>query len=132
VYPLICVNAKSRFPPNGLPHILFAGYAHSGYGWGEIGLEAVNRYSSEQAPKNAQGPSRPVRTVLGRLHWTRSIQCHASATVIQNSEGMLLRFSPVSAFAGKQLFFPAPTRMSLYYYFLSLFTIPALIAQKLR
>jgi hypothetical protein len=60
------------------------------------------------------------------------VVAHASATVIQNSEGMLLRFSPVSAFAGKQLFFPAPTRMSLHYYFLSLFTIPALIAQKLR
>jgi hypothetical protein len=38
------------------------------------------------------------------------VAAHTSATVIQNSEGMLLKFSPVSAFAGKQLFFPAPTR----------------------
>jgi hypothetical protein len=33
------------------------------------------------------------------------VAAHTSAKVIQNSEGMLLKFSPVSAFAGKQLFF---------------------------
>jgi len=38
------------------------------------------------------------------------VAAHTSATVIQNSEGMLLKFSPVSAFAGKQLYFPAQTR----------------------
>jgi hypothetical protein len=60
------------------------------------------------------------------------VAAHTSARVIQTSEGMLLRFSPVSAFAGKQLFFPAPTRVRYHKYFSSFFTIPALIAQKLR
>jgi hypothetical protein len=45
---------------------------------------------------------------------------------------MLLKFSPVSAFAGKQLLFPAPTRVLHQNYFSSFFTILALIAQKLR
>jgi hypothetical protein len=54
-----------------------------------------------------------------------------NATVEQGetrSQGMLLRFSSASVFAGKQLFFRAqrPNR------FLPLFTILALIAQKLR
>jgi hypothetical protein len=60
------------------------------------------------------------------------VAAHTSAKVIQNSEGMLLKFSPVSAFAGKQLYFPAQTRVLQQNYFSSLFTILALIAQKLR
>jgi hypothetical protein len=60
------------------------------------------------------------------------VAAHASAKVIQNSDGMLLKFSPVSAFAGKQLFFPAQTRVRQHNYFSSFFTILALIAQKLR
>jgi hypothetical protein len=60
------------------------------------------------------------------------VAAHTSAKVIQNSEGMLLKFSPVSAFAGKQLFFPAQTRVRQQYCFSSFFTILALIAQKLR
>ena len=60
------------------------------------------------------------------------VAAHTSAKVIQNSEGMLLKFSPVSTFAGKQLFFPAPTRVRHHIYFSSFFTIAALIAQKLR
>lgn len=60
------------------------------------------------------------------------VAAHTSAKVIQNSEGMLLRFSPVSAFAGKQLYFPAQTRVLHQNYFSSLFTFLALIAQKLR
>ena len=60
------------------------------------------------------------------------VAAHSSAKVIQNSNGMLLKFSPVSAFAGKQLSFPAPTRMLHQNYFSSFFTILALIAQKLR
>ena len=60
------------------------------------------------------------------------VAAHTSAKVIQNSKGMLLKFSPVSAFAGKQLFFPAPTRRLHNYHFSSFFTILALIAQKLR
>jgi hypothetical protein len=60
------------------------------------------------------------------------VAAHTSAKVIRNSEGMLLKFSPVSVFAGKQLFFPAPTRVQQHNYFSSFFTIAALIAQKLR
>ena len=60
------------------------------------------------------------------------VAAHTSATVIQNSEGMLLKFSPVSAFAGKQLYFPAQTRVLPQNYFSSFFTFLALIAQKLR
>jgi len=60
------------------------------------------------------------------------VAAHTSAKVIQNSDGMLLKFSPVSAFAGKQLFFPAQTRVQHHNYFSSFFTILALIAQKLR
>lgn len=60
------------------------------------------------------------------------VAAHTSAKVIQNSDGMLLRFSPVSAFAGKQLFFPASTRILHQHHFSSFFTFLALIAQKLR
>jgi hypothetical protein len=60
------------------------------------------------------------------------VAAHASAKVIQNSDGMLLKFSPVSAFAGKQLFFPAQTRVLQQNYFSPFFTILALIVQKLR
>lgn len=44
---------------------------------------------------------------LGKIGIKKQVQvaAHASAKVIHNSEGMLLKFSPVSAFAGKQLFF---------------------------
>jgi len=71
---------------------------------------------------------------LGKMGIKKQVQvaAHTSAKVIRNSDGMLLRFSPVSAFAGKQLFFPAPTRMLHQNYFSSFFTILALIAQKLR
>jgi uncharacterized coiled-coil protein SlyX len=60
------------------------------------------------------------------------VAAHTSAKVIQNSEGMLLKFSPVSAFAGKHLYFPAQTRVLQQNCFSSFFTILALIAQKLR
>ena len=71
---------------------------------------------------------------LGRMGIKKQVQVAAntSAKVIQTSDGMLLRFSPVSAFAGKQLFFPAQTRVLRQNYFSSFFTILALIAQKLR
>lgn len=71
---------------------------------------------------------------LGKMGIKKQVQvaAHTSAKVIQNSEGMLLKFSPVSAFAGKQLFFPAQTRVRQQNYFSSFFTILALIAQKLR
>jgi len=60
------------------------------------------------------------------------VAANTSATVIQNSGGMLLKFSHASAFAGKQLFFPAPSRSLWQIHFLPFFTILSLIAQKLR
>lgn len=60
------------------------------------------------------------------------VAANTSATVIHNSEGMLLTFSPASALAGKSLFFPAPSRSVWQIYFLPFFTFISLIAQKLR
>jgi len=60
------------------------------------------------------------------------VAANTSAKVIQNSEGMFLRFSPASAFAGKQLYLRAKNNSPRPNHFLSLFTILALIAQKLR
>ena len=60
------------------------------------------------------------------------VAAHTSATVIHHSGGMLLTFSPASAFAGKFLFFPAPSRSLWRICFLPLFTFLSLIAQKLR
>jgi hypothetical protein len=71
---------------------------------------------------------------LSKMGIKKQVQVAAqtSAKVIQTSDGMLLRFSPVSAFAGKQLFFPAQARTLHQNYFSSFFTFLALIAQKLR
>lgn len=60
------------------------------------------------------------------------VAAHTSATVIHHSGGMLLTFNPASAFAGKSLFFPAPSRSLWRINFLPLFTFLSLIAQKLR
>lgn len=60
------------------------------------------------------------------------VAANTSAKVIHNSEGMLLRFSSASVFAGKQLVFRGCGKPLRPNYFLSLFTILALIAQKLR
>jgi hypothetical protein len=80
--------------------------------------------------------SQPVQNTLlvGKMGIKKQVQVAAntSATVIQNSKGMLLRFSPASAFAGKQLCFRAFGESPHPNYFLPFFTILALIAQKLR
>ncbi len=60
------------------------------------------------------------------------VAANTSATVIHHSEGMLLTFSPASAFAGKSLFFPAPSRSLWRISFLPFFTFLSMIAQKLR
>jgi hypothetical protein len=60
------------------------------------------------------------------------VAANTSATVIHHSGGMLLMFNPASAFAGKSLFFPAPSRSLWRICFLPLFTFLSLIAQKLR
>ncbi len=71
---------------------------------------------------------------VGKMGIKKQVQVAAntSAKVIQNSEGMLLKFSPTSTFAGKQLVFRTRDKPAHSNYFLSFFTIFALIAQKLR
>jgi hypothetical protein len=60
------------------------------------------------------------------------VAAHTSAKVILNSEGMLLRLSPASSFAGKTLLFPASNEIVRPIYFLPLFTLFEMIAQRLR
>ena len=71
---------------------------------------------------------------IGKMGVKRQVQvaAHSSAKVIRNSEGMLLRFSSASSLAGKSLQFRASACPIRPNYFLSLFTILALIVQKLR
>jgi hypothetical protein len=71
---------------------------------------------------------------IGNMGIKKQVQVAAntSAKIIQNSEGMLLRFSAASVFAGKQLSFRGYGKLPRPNYFLSFFTILALIAQKLR
>lgn len=60
------------------------------------------------------------------------VAAHASANVIQNADGMLLKFSPASSLAGKSLHFRAIDRPVRLTRFLPFFTILDLIVQKLR
>ena len=60
------------------------------------------------------------------------VAAHTSAKVILNSEGMLLKFSPASSLAGKTLLFPASKELVRPNYFLPLFTLFEMIAQRLR
>jgi hypothetical protein len=60
------------------------------------------------------------------------VAAHTSANVILNSEGMLLKFSPASSFAGKSLLFRTFQKPVRPNYFLPLFTILEMIAQRLR
>lgn len=71
---------------------------------------------------------------IGKMGIKKQVQVAAntSAKVIHNSEGMLLRFSSASAFAGKQLYIRTSGKTLRQNYFMPFFTIRALIAQKLR
>jgi hypothetical protein len=89
--------------------------------WATVWIDQQAEQDEHTLPLGKMGIKKQVR-----------VAAHTSAKVIQNSKGMLLKFSPVSAFAGKQLFFPAQTRRLQQNYFSSFFTFLALIAQKLR
>jgi hypothetical protein len=71
---------------------------------------------------------------IGKMGIKKQVQVAAntSAKVIHNSEGMLLRFSSASAFAGKHLYIRTSGKTQRQNYFKPFFTIRALIAQKLR
>jgi hypothetical protein len=60
------------------------------------------------------------------------VAAHASANVIDNAEGMLLRFSPASSLAGKSLHYRAIQSTVRSTRFSPFFTILDLIVQKLR
>jgi hypothetical protein len=89
--------------------------------WATVWIDQQAEQDEHTLPLGKMGIKKQVR-----------VAAHTSAKVIQNSKGRLLKFSPVSAFAGKQLFFPAQTRRLQQNYFSSFFTFLALIAQKLR
>jgi len=89
--------------------------------WATVWIEQHTVPSENTLPLSKMGIKKQVQ-----------VAAHASATLIQNSGGMLLKFSHASAFAGKQLFFPAPHRSLWRNCFLPLFTFLSLIAQKLR
>ncbi len=72
--------------------------------------------------------------LIEKMGVKRQVQvlAHTSAKVIQNSEGMLLRFSPASSLAGKSLRFRALNQPVRPNYFSPLFTFFTMIAQRLR
>jgi hypothetical protein len=67
---------------------------------------------------------------LGVKHQVQVV-AQTLAKVIQNPEGMLLRFSPVSSLAGKFLQFRASDSPICPKYFWPIFAILALIEEKL-
>jgi hypothetical protein len=89
--------------------------------WATVWIAHNTQPEPTQLPIQTMGIKRQVQ-----------VAAHASANVIQNAEGMLLRFSPASALAGKSLHFRAvqsPVRSTRFSPF---FTILDLIVQKLR
>ncbi len=64
---------------------------------------------------------------LGKMGIKKQVQVAAntSATVIHHSAAMLFMFNPASAFAGKSLFFPAPSRSlwRIFFYHFSRFRL---------
>ena len=76
----------------------------------------------------------PNQLQIDKMGVKRQVQvlAHTSANVIQNSEGMLLRFSPASSLTGKSLRFRALNKPVCPNYFSPLFTFLTMIAQRLR
>jgi len=89
--------------------------------WAAVWIEQHALPSENSLPLRKMGIKKQVQ-----------VAANTSATLIPHSGGMLLTFSPPSAFAGKSLFFPAPSRSLWRIYFLPFFTFLSLIAQKLR
>ena len=89
--------------------------------WATVWIEQNSEQNENQFQVRKMGIKRQVQ-VAG----------HTSAKVIQNSKGMLLKFSPASSLAGKSLQFRAAISPVRPNYFLPFSTILALIVQKLR
>lgn len=90
------------------------------------------RWAAVWIARNAQ--PEPTQLLIQTMGIKLQVQvaAHASANVIQNAEGMLLRFSPASALAGKSLHFRAVQSPVRSIRFSPFFTILDLIVQKLR
>jgi hypothetical protein len=89
--------------------------------WATLWIEQNAVKDAQTLPIAAMGIKKQVQ-----------VAANTSAKVIQNSDGMLVRFSTASAFAGKQLYFPCPGKPVQTNHFFALFTFFNLIAQKLR
>jgi len=89
--------------------------------WSTVWIKQRAKPGNDQLQIEKMGVKRQVQVLA-----------HTSAKVIQNSEGMLLRFSPASCLAGKSLQFRPLERPVYPNYFLPLFTFLTMIAQRLR
>jgi hypothetical protein len=89
--------------------------------WATVWIEQNAVKDEQTLPVAAMGIKKQVQ-----------VAANTSAKVIHNSEGMFLRFSSASAFAGKQLCFRRPSKPFRTNHFFALFTFFNLIAQKLR
>ena len=89
--------------------------------WSAVWIKQRAKPAKDQLQIEKMGIKRQVQVLA-----------HTSAKVIQNSGGMLLRFSPASSLAGKSLQFRALKKPVRLNYFLPLFTFLAMIAQRLR
>lgn len=89
--------------------------------WATVWIARNAQPESTQLPIQTMGVKRQVQ-----------VAAHASASVIQNADGMLLRFSPARELAGKSLLFRAVQGPVCSIRFSLFFTILDLIVQKLR
>mgnify|MGYP000898991323 CR=1 FL=1 len=89
--------------------------------WAAVWIAHHSEPEPDQLPISKMGIKRQVQ-----------VAAHASAQVIQNADGMLLRFSSASSLASKSLHFRAADRPVRQEHFLPFFTILDLIVQKLR
>jgi hypothetical protein len=89
--------------------------------WATVWIEQNAVKDEQTLPVAAMGIKKQVQ-----------VAANTSAKIIQNSDGMLLRFSSASAFAGKQLCFRRTSKPFRTNHFFALFTFFNLIAQKLR
>lgn len=89
--------------------------------WATVWIEQNTVKDEQTLPIAALGIKKQVQ-----------VAANTSAKIIQNSDGMLVRFGAASAFAGKHLYFRSKNKPVRTNHFFALFTLFNLIAQKLR
>ena len=87
------------------------------------------RWTAVWIRQQAQPDPNPLQ--IEKMSIKRQVQV-ASARVIQDSKGLLVRFSPTSSLAGKTVYVRAPQSSIRPSFLGPFFTILALIVQKLR